>query len=167
MGTRSMIGAVRPNGKVDVVYCHWDGYIEEPGVGWTLYTYWPTIQCARTLVAHGGMSSLGRELGQKHDFNDSNNDVTRNWCTFYRRDRGDKPDDEMICTYDTPAKMIQDHYAGAFNAAYAYLHTGHEWRVVAEDYTATPLRELLIDPPRIVARQRRRTHIPRAINWGD
>lgn len=168
MGTRSMIGCLLEGGTFGAVYCHWDGYLEHNGL--RLHTHWPTIQCARTLYAHGGMSSLGTELGQKHDFNTSNEGAARDWCTFYARDRGE-PVDDMRSAYATAADLMGGFYSGEFNAEYCYLHSGHEWMLVEDDYKARPLREVLeeegIVAPRIVARQRRRTHQPRAINWGD
>lgn len=169
MGTRSMIACLLEDGKWGAVYCHWDGYLE--GVGLTLHTHWPTIQCARILFSNGAMSSLGTHLGHKFDFKDRTADDTQ--CIFYARDRGDDID-EMRARYDRAADVMRAWYNGEFDAAYCYLHSGHEWMLVdwQKGYTARPLREALEEigatVPRIVARQRHRPpRIPRAVNYGD
>ena len=83
MATRSTIAMVLPNGTIQSVYCHWDGYLE--GVGQTLaesYNKKKTIQ----LLATGDVSSLGDFVGHKHDFNRASKVKS---TTFYGRDRGD------------------------------------------------------------------------------
>lgn len=83
MATRSTIAMVLPNGTIQSVYCHWDGYLE--GVGQTLaenYNKKKTTQ----LLATGDVSSLGDFVGHKHDFNRASKVKS---TTFYGRDRGD------------------------------------------------------------------------------
>ena len=83
MATRSTIAMVLPNGTIQSVYCHWDGYLT--GVGHTLaenYNKKKTTQ----LLATGDVSSLGDFVGHKHDFNRT---AKVKSTTFYGRDRGD------------------------------------------------------------------------------
>jgi len=84
MATRSLIGKLNSDGTVTCIYCHWDGYPSHNGV--LLQEYWNTPYKVDQLLALGDLSSLGKEIGEKHDFNSSRN---RDWCTAYGRDRGE------------------------------------------------------------------------------
>ena len=57
MSTRSNIG-VKNGDKVDYIYCHFDGYLEEPGVGYNLFKNFNTMEKARELVGLGDLSSI-------------------------------------------------------------------------------------------------------------
>lgn len=81
MGTRSVIGVM--NGDVcKAVYCHWDGHMESNGR--VLQEHYNKDKATR-LIELGDLSSLGSEIGEKHDFNALTDDV----CNFYGRDRGE------------------------------------------------------------------------------
>ena len=56
MGTRSNIAYQRPNGKVVVTYCHWDGYPEYNGV--MLNQHYDNQKKAEELANQGYVSSL-------------------------------------------------------------------------------------------------------------
>jgi hypothetical protein len=84
MATRSAIGILK-YGYITAVYCHWDGYIER-GVGQTLFEHYNSTAKVEELISNGDISSLGKEIGEKHDFNKR----VENWTTFYGRDRGEK-----------------------------------------------------------------------------
>ena len=60
MSTRSVI-AVAGNGKVEGVYCHFDGYFS--GVGATLNERYNTEEQVQELISHGGISSLEETIG--------------------------------------------------------------------------------------------------------
>jgi hypothetical protein len=93
MGTRSVIG-VKHGDKVKAVYCHWDGYLEHNG--FILQNFYDSVK-ANHLVSLGDLSSLGAEVGEKHDFGapadylDVENAIVSvsKQCTFYGRDRGE------------------------------------------------------------------------------
>jgi hypothetical protein len=94
MGTRSRIGVMHGD-IVKSVYCHWDGYLEHNGV--ILQEHYNSAQ-ANQLVALGDLSSLRVEIGEKHAFSkfdlpkeevEAFETLTKNWCTFYGRDRGE------------------------------------------------------------------------------
>ena len=55
MGTRSNIAYQRPNGKVVVTYCHWDGYPEYNGV--MLNQHYDNQKKAEELANQGYVSS--------------------------------------------------------------------------------------------------------------
>lgn len=57
MSTRSNIG-VKNGNKVDYIYCHYDGYLEEPGVGYNLFKNFNTMEKAQELVGLGDLSSI-------------------------------------------------------------------------------------------------------------
>ena len=105
MGTRSMIAIQNPYSKdVRAVYCHWDGYLEHNGA--LLFKHYDTSPKVNNLIALGGLSSLGSQIGEEHPFSphevQSKNpkiqaEITAayeaakeaGYCTFYGRDRGE------------------------------------------------------------------------------
>ena len=61
MATRSLIG-IRNKDEVRFVYCHYDGYPTEKGVGGKLIKYWQTPEIANNLLK-GDIKSLGSDIG--------------------------------------------------------------------------------------------------------
>jgi hypothetical protein len=131
MSTRSIIGVLH-NNKCKAVYCHFDGYLRG-GVGQTLLLDYDAAK-ADQLVALGDISSLGAEIGEKHDFDNCPTGVTN----FYGRDRGD---DAAFRTYDSAVEMVRENDY----AEYIYvMHDGvwyvnycngnaDEWFVLADE----------------------------------
>jgi hypothetical protein len=111
MGTRSRIGIMFGD-NCRSVYCHWDGYLEHNGA--ILQEHYDSAKAAN-LVALGDISSLGPNIGEKHDFNmqapygtpeyQAESEARSQITTFYGRDRGDT---------DTEFKI--DHSFGEFFA---------------------------------------------------
>jgi hypothetical protein len=95
MGTRSLIGVM--HGDVcKSVYCHWDGYLSHNGQ--ILLEHYDSAK-ANQLVALGNLSSLGKNIGEKHSFDTyhltpEEREQYRldhgDSCTFYGRDRGEE-----------------------------------------------------------------------------
>ena len=94
MGTHSRIGVMHGD-KVKSIYCHYDGYLEHNGQ--VLAQYYDSAK-ANNLVALGDMSTLRPQIGEKHAFSqfdlppeevEAYKELTRDWCTFYGRDRGE------------------------------------------------------------------------------
>jgi len=94
MGTHSRIGIMHGD-KVKSVYCHWDGYLEHNGR--ILQDHYNSTK-TNFLVALGDMSTLRPQIGEKHAFSqfdlpaeevEAYKELTRDWCTFYGRDRGE------------------------------------------------------------------------------
>ena len=56
MSTRSNIARLNSDGSVDVIYCHWDGYLT--GVGMTLVLHYDTKKEMNDLIDLGDISSL-------------------------------------------------------------------------------------------------------------
>ena len=84
MATRSTIALEFADGTVQQVYCHWDGYLSNNGR--ILQEHYSDPVKLRELIDLGDLSSLGAEIGEKHDFNTASGSDE---CTFYGRDRGE------------------------------------------------------------------------------
>ena len=52
-----MIGFEHEDGRVEAVYCHWDGYLS--GVGLQLVMFYDLVENVKALMKVGNMSSLG------------------------------------------------------------------------------------------------------------
>ena len=90
-GTRWNVGVAMPNGKVTAVYGHYDGYPEY--VGKLLKQHYRNPSVIKQLIKLGkqGISTLGKKIGKKHDFNMPYDEKQKlGYTTFYGRDRGEK-----------------------------------------------------------------------------
>jgi hypothetical protein len=120
MATRSTIAIENEDGTVNSVYCHWDGYISHNGK--ILLEHYSDRAKLAELIKHGSISSLGPEIGIKHDFNDHSHDMT----TFYGRDR-----DEKDCGFRRFICLAE--YLLSENQEYNYfLRTDNVWYVSTE-----------------------------------
>jgi len=90
MGTRSLIGRKREDGKIEAIYCHWDGYPSHNGR--ILLKHYQDPKKVAALMELGALSSLDSELGEKHPFDDG----VDGWCTAYGRDRGETETEKMV-----------------------------------------------------------------------
>ena len=97
MATRSTIALEFADNTVQQVYCHWDGYLDHNGV--ILFENYQDPFKVRDLIDRGDISSLGPNIGEKHDFDipfkygtpeyEAESDRRRQITTFYGRDRGE------------------------------------------------------------------------------
>ena len=97
MATRSTIALEYADGTVDQVYCHWDGYLDNNGK--ILFNDYKDPFKVQRLMDLGDISSLGPNIGDKHDFDCPHKygtpeytawqDAKREVTTFYGRDRGE------------------------------------------------------------------------------
>lgn len=65
MSTCSHIGILHKNGKIEVVYCKYDGYLT--GVGITLLANYNSLDKAKELIGRGSFSSIGDTI-EKTDY---------------------------------------------------------------------------------------------------
>lgn len=86
MATRSTIALEYADGTVDMVYCHFDGYLENNGR--ILKEHWSDPFKLQQLMDLGSISSLGNQIGRKQNFDDRTTH-NRDWCLAYGRDRGE------------------------------------------------------------------------------
>ena len=84
MSTRSYIGLLLDDGRVEAIYCHGDGYPSHNG--FILNNFYCDIEKIKKLILLGDLSSLAEEIGEKHDFDR----CPPNWCNAYSRDRGEE-----------------------------------------------------------------------------
>ena len=74
-----------PNGnKYRWIYVHYDGTPDRVGV--TLYCNYKTDEKVNMLISLGALSSLGREIGEKVDFDKTDAYETGSQCVAYFRD---------------------------------------------------------------------------------
>lgn len=116
MGTRARIGRINEDGTVTSIYTHWDGYPEHHAP--ILLGAYDTPAKLKKLFALGDLSTLGSELGEKHDFDEPlYNTEKKDWCKSYGRDRGEP----------APATMhsgLGEFYESANPCDFIYLAKG-------------------------------------------
>ena len=128
MGTRSRIGVMHGD-KCKSVYCHWDGYLSHNGR--ILQEHYDSSK-ANHLVALGDISSLGKEIGEKHAFSQfelraeevqAYKELTENWTTFYARDREEKDVDFKVSqSFDEFLELVE-----GTGAEYFYIMRDGVW----------------------------------------
>lgn len=124
MGTSCNIGILNSNGSVELIYCHWDGYIS--GVGKLLKSAYTDILKIRTLISLGDISSLGQHLypsdTKLHTFDNPENDVTVAYCR-------DRHDPWWLCKPDTYPSV--NYYGKRCKTDYCYLYDTKDniWKV--------------------------------------
>jgi hypothetical protein len=131
--------------KVKSVYCHWDGYLEHNGK--ILQEHYDSAK-ANHLVALGDLSSLRKDIGEKHPFSKFDlatqieqrlhEEATENMCTFYGRDRGEKDTEFQVA--QTFAEFLEQCDGCA--AEYYYIMKDGVW-YVGDTYDGTPLSKTL------------------------
>lgn len=84
MSTRSRIGMVLPDGTVESIYCHMDGYLKHNGLVLLDYYSDPAKLCR--LLALGGLSYLGKAI--KYEAPDASTGPLSEGTKAYRRDMG-------------------------------------------------------------------------------
>jgi hypothetical protein len=114
MSTRSNIGIRNTDGTVDYIYCHFDGYPEHNGK--ILIENYQDMDRVNELMKLGDLSSLDKEIGEKHSFDPN---TTRSWCHAYGRDRGDS--DVSVSTTTFEDLLAND------NVDYLYVFDGDYW----------------------------------------
>jgi len=122
MSTRSCIGVMHGE-KVKAIYCHSDGYLSY--VGDVLLNYYDSTK-ANFLVAQGDCSMLGKEIGEKINFNDRmeyDDDGKAKQCRFYKRDRDESNVDFQVLFND---KEMFEKYEWC---EYFYVNKDNVWYV--------------------------------------
>ena len=120
MGTRSRIAIANSDGSFTSIYCHWDGYPE--GVGATLLKHYTTYAKVRELMALGDLSSLGDEIGEKHDFESRG---YHDWCKAYGRDRGETGIEAETSPHLEALFLLTQQCGGE----YVYVFSNGSWKV--------------------------------------
>lgn len=84
MATRGTVGIKNADGSITSIYTHWDSYPSHNGK--ILKEHYTTEEKVRQLMRLGNLSVLGKEIGQKQDFDRGG---VQGWCLAYGRDRGE------------------------------------------------------------------------------
>ena len=146
MATRSAIG-IKHGDVIKAVYCHWDGYVEYNGQ--VLNHFYTNSVKVNKLIAMGDLSSLGAEIGTKHDFGHQWADdehvpigttgfVVNPECTYYGRDRDDPSPFRSFMSEED----FLDHYDHCGVEVY-YLFDHGVWYVKEYRGKFKPLHEVL------------------------
>ncbi len=116
MSTNSTITMVHENGgSVTSIYVHSDG--DTNSVGAILKEHYTAPEKIAALMRLGNLSSLGPELGVKHDFNKPDPAV----CNAYKRDRGERG--QSAQRYETLTEFMINSCSQQYN----YLFENGEW----------------------------------------
>ena len=146
MATRSTIALEFADNTVQSVYCHWDGYISNNGK--ILQDHYQDPFKVRDLIDGGSISSLGKDIGEQHDFDCPHKYGTteytewreryRNMTTFYARDRGE---DLVISRFKDFADYLMNNIKEEFNYI---LRRDGQWYVSC-DGSFVPLTQALLE----------------------
>jgi hypothetical protein len=115
MATRSTIALEYADGTVDMIYCHWDGYLDHNGV--ILEKHWKDPFKLQTMMQLGDMSCMGKDVGVQHAFDERNQydeEHIATQCTFYGRDRNESR------TQARRFKSYEDYRANSQNEEFNY-----------------------------------------------
>lgn len=118
MGTRSTIARENADGSFDSIYCHWDGYPSNNGR--ILFEHYQDAGKVDALIALGNLSSLGEEIGTKHNFDDA----PKNECNAYGRDREERGGNSADHHADSEAlaAMLKESWC-----EWVYVFRGGKW----------------------------------------
>ena len=125
MSTNSNIAIKLESGKIRSVYCHWDGYIQHNGK--ILNTYYNSVDKVIELINNGTISILAPNIGNKHDFDLNQCEVSfeDRVCTFYHRDRNKSWENNKPNEYNNEYNWLADAAQ-----EYNYLFKDNEWFLV-------------------------------------
>lgn len=104
-----------------IIYSRWNGYPEYTGK--TLEKYYNTPEKVKELIGLGNLSTIGKEIGKKHDFDRADKEHP-NWTLAYGRDRGESDNNPKIVK---TMKGIYN-YASDTGAEYVYLFEKNKWK---------------------------------------
>jgi hypothetical protein len=134
MSTHAWIGKLLPDDTVEFVECYMDGHLRHVGI--ILREFWSDPALIDAMLKEGRISSLGTELGEKHD-----GTIWppvkghENYTVFSFRDRQQDAEDTRAST-----KSLAE-YLGPGDIPYRYLFKDGQWYVTQYD------RQMKDEPP--------------------
>lgn len=146
MSTRSYIVRKTDEGY-EGVYCHWDGYPEYNGA--ILMHHYSDERKLAELISHGDISSLGTEVGEKHDFDERPQDVT----TYYGRDRGETGVDPQ--RYETLDELLENvvrtgcEFVYVYDGFWQFAHRGPQYFGLSDGTLLSELKPLWAAVPAV------------------
>ena len=124
MATRSVIAKLnKETKKIKAVYCHNDGYLAH--VGTVLDSHYQDEDKLDELLAHGDLSSLDENIGEKINFGDIELRRNNKQCMFYARDR----DEPSIAHTLKDDMALLDYAFEKCDAQYVYMYAYGAWYV--------------------------------------
>ena len=123
MATRATIAKLDNNG-VKAIYLHSDGYLEYTGR--ILDEHYRDESKLNELLAHGDVSSLNENIGEKLPFNDYMLFHEKKQCRFYHRDRGE--DKKEAATLGGENELVK-FATEKCDAEYIYMFAFGSWYV--------------------------------------
>ena len=138
MGTRSRIGLQKKDGRIESIYCHWDGYPE--GVGKVLLNNYKDEDKVKKLLKLGDMSSLGSEPVANPKGWDYSEPMRDDMCVTYAT-RGEYCPSAKSKDLEAYAELSDECWG-----EYTYLFKDNEWYLVEEDdgkYVLHPLKNAI------------------------
>jgi len=121
------------DGSVDWIYCHFDGYPSHNGD--ILFNHYTDREKVIQLIDLGDISSLGKDIGEKHDFNKPPDGQVN----AYGRDRGEKDTE-----YQTSESV--EEFLDEADEEYTYLFDENdEWQCRSEREKLKSLTQQVID----------------------
>ena len=114
MATRSVIAKMNDDGSYTGIYVHWDGATHLP----ILKKHYKKPEQVDALIALGALSTLGKNLGGKQDFDTPAKDA----CLAYHRDRGEDFD-QLQCI--NKEELVLE--SSQRDAEYLYTYFGQVW----------------------------------------
>ena len=135
MATRSRIGIEDENGRIESIYCHWDGH---PGTnGRTLAKHYTNIEKIKELIALGDISSLHENVGPADGVEHSFDKPAEGITVAYHRDRGDNLRGPVL-------KHSMESFTNSDYEEYGYVFTKeNEWKVVGFKKCFVPLADVI------------------------
>ena len=125
MATRSVIAKLdSKTKKIKAVYCHNDGYLSNNGK--ILDQHYQDEDKVDELLAHGDVSSLDENIGEKINFDDIELRRKNKQCMFYDRDRGEKNREAITLKNETE---LLEHAFEYCDAEYVYMFAYGSWYV--------------------------------------
>ena len=106
MSTRSRIG-INDGEKIRHIYCHWDGYPSNNGK--MLLEHYQDVDKINQLIDLGDISSLRKNIGSKHDWDNPPEDEVN----AYIRDRGEDGCKTLEC--ETADQVLTEEYAYVYD----------------------------------------------------
>ena len=121
MATRATIAKLDDKGVL-AIYSHSDNYLEHTGK--ILDQHYQDESKVDELLAHGDISSLNKNIGEKLPFDDYKLFAEKEQCRFYHRDRGE---DFMFNEFESDIEYIE--WAAELANGFIYLYAYGYWYV--------------------------------------
>jgi hypothetical protein len=121
MSTRSFIAAKEATGY-RAIYCHSDGYDSHQ---LPLLANYDTPEKVASLLDLGSLSTLGAEIGEKHNFDLHQQSKAARRCLAYHRDREESAEATAPMKFKLQRDMIKA--AEESSAEYLYVWVNGRW----------------------------------------